>query len=179
LFLWQDWHFFSHRAQGWMTSWLPWSPAPSSLSDWSMLCPSPPLPKSCSFLYFLSGAPWWVTLWRRRYHLFFTVLPHCSQRTSPPVLCMFKMCWKTMKMRLNLISRFSLLNIWKSTLPSVFKKEYHEDKYTRYPQWLVPSEIEYVHRNAKWSTSKTNQKWRILEKNSRPVTNIEILLANK
>ena len=70
-----------------MTSWQPVSP--SSLSDSICLAPN-----SFSFLYFRRGAPWCVTLCRLRYHLFLTILPHCSQRTSPPVLCMFKICCK-------------------------------------------------------------------------------------
>ena len=42
--------------------------------------------------HFLRGALWCVTWWRRKYHLFLTVLLHLSQRTSPPTVCMFKIC---------------------------------------------------------------------------------------
>ena len=46
------------------------------------------------FFHFFSGALWCVTWWRRKYHLFFTVLLHLSHRTSPPIVCIFKICCK-------------------------------------------------------------------------------------
>ena len=52
----------------------------------------PLLPEFC--FHFFSGALWCVTWWRRKYHLFFTVLLHLSHRTSPPIVCIFKICCK-------------------------------------------------------------------------------------
>ena len=62
------------------------------------------LQKKMILFHFFSGALWCVTWWRRKYHLFFTVLLHLSHRTSPPIVCIFKICYKKENMNDNNIS---------------------------------------------------------------------------
>ena len=57
-------------------------------------------------LYFLSGAPWWVTWCLRRYHLFFTFFWQISQCISRPTVCMFRMCYE----KINIFNKTFLRN---------------------------------------------------------------------
>ena len=64
------------------------------------------------FFHFFSGALWCVTWWRRKYHLFFTVLLHLSHRTSPPIVCIFKICCKKVIYLVLNILKIKQLNLY-------------------------------------------------------------------
>ena len=65
------------------------------------------------FFHFFSGALWCVTWWRRKYHLFFTVLLHLSHRTSPPIVCIFKICCKIVIYLVLIILKIKQLNLYR------------------------------------------------------------------
>ena len=73
------------------------------------------LQKKMILFHFFSGALWCVTWWRRKYHLFFTVLLHLSHRTSPPIVCIFKICYKKENMNDNNISKLGFFYKSKQT----------------------------------------------------------------
>ena len=59
----------------------------NTFENWKMLL------RHLKWIHFLRGAPWWVTWWRLRYHLFFTFFWQISHWSSFPTVCIFKICW--------------------------------------------------------------------------------------